>query len=479
MAALEIERKFLLLPCKAKKLLKFHHISYKKERLEQFYVSTEASPYTRYRKKGDRYYQTIKSGTGLVRQEIEYEVSKKEYQAYRNQSLGRIITKDRFTFEYRDDLYEMDIFKGSLDGLCYLEIEFTDEIKANRFKLPEIFKKLLVAEVTYDNTFNNSALSNTETFPTPTLKHKYLDEACGLYEITPFLPTSQAVNTMIYLLIEEIRGYKKILLDDPKDVEALHQFRIHMRKLRALLQEFEAFFHPKWLKKHKKTVADLMEQTNAKRDNDVALIDIKTFKKQLSRKDRKSLDTLKESMRKKEKKLGRELTAFMSGKPLSEELEILTHISQSDKIYPIPARQPLILVAIMVINRRIDEIIMAGSKLKITDKKGYHKLRIQFKRLRYLLELLSPIIDQKRLDNALNHLKKIQTILGEVNDLQVQKKELKTFDKNNKSETQKSLKTLQKKMKAKEKKQLGAFKEAFKVFKKEKSLYQTLLFIQP
>ena len=200
MADVEIERKYLLLPMRADELLESFEIPYKKERMEQFYVSTQASPYTRYRKKGDTYYQTIKSGEGLVRQESEKEVTKKEYKEHRERSSGRIITKDRYTFEYEDYVYEMDIFKGSLDGLCYLEIEFSDEEAAKAFNLPQIFEKLLVTEVTFDKSFNNSALSNTQTFPTPTLDHSYLNQRENLYEITPFLPLDQAINTMIYLL---------------------------------------------------------------------------------------------------------------------------------------------------------------------------------------------------------------------------------------------------------------------------------------
>ncbi|MFT7824146.1 MAG: CHAD domain-containing protein [Sulfurimonas sp.] len=477
MAALEIERKFLLLPCKAKKLLKFHHIPYRKERLEQFYVSTEASPYTRYRKKGNTCFQTIKTGEGLVRRESEHEVAEKEYREQRIRPLGRIIIKDRYTFEYENNLYEMDIFKGALKGLCYLEIEFEDEETAKDYRLPKIFETLLVAEVTYDSSFNNSALSNSETFPAPELEHTFLDGHKTYYRITPFIPVSHAMNTMIYLLTEEIKTYRETLLENPGEIEALHQFRIHMRKLRALLQEFETFFDPAWVKTHKKVLATLMEETNAKRDNDVAIADVKTFKQQFSSKDRKFLNELKDSMQKKEEKLKRKLTAFMSGPTLSTELETLGSIFKNSDIYPDLAKQPLILIAIGVIDKRIREIIAEGKHLKEKDKKAYHKLRIQFKKLRYLLELLSPIIPPDRLENTLTHLKKIQTILGEINDLQVQKRELKAFDQKKKSKGQKSLKSLQKKMKAREKKQLAAFKEAFKVFKKEKSIYQKLLFL--
>ncbi|MDM5271940.1 CHAD domain-containing protein [Sulfurovum sp. zt1-1] len=478
MAELEIERKFLLLPCRAKKLLNFYKIPYEKVRLEQYYVSTPASPYTRYRKKGDTYYQTIKTGEGMVREEKEFEVSQKEYEEHRSHALGRIITKDRYTFLYQDNTYELDIFKGSLKGLCYLEIEFSDKQSADDYQLPEIFGQLLVREVTFDNAFNNSALSNSDTFPTPKIKHPYIDKQKGLYQITPFLPTHHAIDTMIYQLTYEIKQYQTALQNDAKDIEALHQFRIHVRKLRALLQEFKPFFDPQWMKVHKKVLAKFMEQTNAKRDNDVALADIDTFENKLSPKNKKSLEKLKKSLQKKEEKLETKLSTFMSGEPLSNELLKLSQNSIIHNFYQESANQPLILVAISIINQRIQDIITEGKNLKEkSNKLAYHKLRIQFKKLRYLFELLSPIIPQDKLDDALSHLKKLQTILGEINDLQVQKKELKSFCRNCKNQKQKSLKALRKKMKNKEQKKLASFDKVFDTFKKEKSLYQKLLFL--
>lgn len=373
----------------------------------------------------------------------------------------------------------MDIFKGSLNGLCYLEIEFLNEERAKRFKLPEIFDKLVVTEVTFDNAFNNSSLSNSDAFPTPGLKHSYLKEEKGLYEITPFLQLDHAIHGMVHLLVEEIQKYQKALIQNPMEVETLHQFRVTMRKLRALLQEFQPFFDPLWVKTHKKILADLMEETNAKRDNDVALIDIDSFQEQLSPEGQKSLETLKVSLEEKKKKLKEKLITFISGEILSSELEILSKSSQNSDIYLHTAKQPLIFIAIHVVNKRIEEIISEGKHLKKgTDKKAYHKLRIQFKKLRYLFELLAPIIDVSKLEKALSHLKKIQTILGEINDLQVQKNELGDFCQICKSKKQTPLKTLQKQMNAKEKKRMKAFKKAFKTFKKERALYQTLLFVE-
>ncbi|MFT7879009.1 MAG: CHAD domain-containing protein [Sulfurimonas sp.] len=477
MAELEIERKFLLLPCRAKKLLYSYKIPYKRVRLEQYYLTTPASPYTRYRKKGDTYYQTIKSGEGMVREEKEFEISKKAYQKQRKETRGRIITKDRFIFEYQDDTYEMDIFKGALKGLCYLEIEFRDETSAHAYRVPEILEKLVVTEVTYDNAFNNSALSNSDTFPTPQLNHPYLDENKTLYQITPFLPAHQAIDTMLYQLTKEIRAYQRVLQNDPGDIEALHQFRIRMRKLRAVLQEFEVFFDPEWLKKHKRLLADLMEQTNDKRDNDVLLSDIDAFAKKVSSKNKKSLDQWKKSLQKKEKNLEKTLLLFMNGDQLSAELIALREHFNTETIYHVSARQPLILVAITIIDQKIREIIAQGKELTAqSQKKAYHKLRIEFKKLRYLLELLSPVIPQKKLDKVLSHLKKVQTILGEINDLQIQKNELKSLCEHCKGKKKKSLERLKKQMKHREKKRIKAFQKVFDRFKKEKSLYKKLLY---
>jgi len=165
MAGVEIERKFLFRPCTPKKFLDDLGVIYTKYSMQQYYISTEKYPNVRYRKKNNDFYKTIKSGNGLIRKEEESSVTQGEFLKYIDQHSGRVIEKDRFVFVYNDITYELDIFKKDLKGLCYLEIEFSDELSAREFELPEVFALLNIAEVTEDSRFNNVSLSIPGSIP--------------------------------------------------------------------------------------------------------------------------------------------------------------------------------------------------------------------------------------------------------------------------------------------------------------------------
>lgn len=475
MADIEIERKFLLLPCIPQEILDALGIAYTKESLEQFYVPTEASPFTRYRQKGDTFYKTIKTGEGMVRQEYESKVSQEEYLSFRASPSGRIITKERYTFAYQNHTYELDTFHGTLEGLCYLEIEFKNEQEAQTFTLPPVFETLLVCEVTFDKDFNNASLANVQSLPLPKLQADFVHEKRGIRKLSAFLPVDQALTGMVYTLAKSLQKHRRHLIKDPSDVEELHQFRVELRKLRALLKEFKDFFAPDWYQKHYKQLSILMKKTNKKRDNDVAMIDMGSLCKQLDSKD-KTLKAIKHSLRQKNKKLEVSLIKLLKSDTLKNELKLLVNLAKYSNIFLPASSQPLILIAIGIIHTRIETILEDAAHIcEDTQCDTYHELRIDFKKLRYVVELLEPLAQQERFKTVLEKLKSIQTLLGDINDFHMQQAQLDTFKQEMKKE-KKSLGKLQEKMKAKEEKNKDAFGRAILRFKEERRLYETLLY---
>ena len=67
-----------------------------------------------------------------------------------------MISKTRYINKRQDGLTEeIDIFKGGLSGLAYLEIEFPDEISAENFKEPD----WVIKDVTLEKGFSNGELA--------------------------------------------------------------------------------------------------------------------------------------------------------------------------------------------------------------------------------------------------------------------------------------------------------------------------------
>jgi CYTH domain-containing protein len=143
---LEIERKFLVKSLPAG----FEALPW--EAIQQGY----AADGLRFRRKGARYYETRKFGSGLVMEEHEREISREEFERMWPSTEGRRLEKRRTEVGLGGGLVaEVDLFTGSLSGLRYVEVEFHDVEAARAFSPPDWFGR----EVTEDLRYRNSSLA--------------------------------------------------------------------------------------------------------------------------------------------------------------------------------------------------------------------------------------------------------------------------------------------------------------------------------
>ena len=146
----EIERKFLV------KELPTNLESYPHNEIIQGYVAISADgTEERVRKKGARFFHTIKSGDGLVRQESEKEISENEFKELWPKTQGKRIHKTRYDIEYEKHVIELDVFSGDLSGLVVAEVEFDSEDISKAFIPPTWFAQ----EITDDKRYKNKNLA--------------------------------------------------------------------------------------------------------------------------------------------------------------------------------------------------------------------------------------------------------------------------------------------------------------------------------
>lgn len=167
---LEIERKFLVkLPNSWVDLAKLFDNVINIQRITQFYLKPEKNePSARVRKTiegltGDtdtifmynKKHETSHTG---VHKEEEKEISEKEYNAYVKQCHPdkQAVEKTRFVFRFKDQDFELDIFKGDLEGLAILELEL--DSKNDKIKLPPFLH--VIKEVTDNDKYSNYTLAN-------------------------------------------------------------------------------------------------------------------------------------------------------------------------------------------------------------------------------------------------------------------------------------------------------------------------------
>jgi len=146
----ELERKFLV------KELPADLENYPKNEIIQGYlIITDNDIEVRIRKKGDKYFETVKAGSGLVRQESEKEITKETFFDHWPLTEGKRVEKVRYEILFNGKLIELDIYSGGLEGLAVAEVEFESEEESVSFEPPSWFGE----EVTHDERYKNKNLA--------------------------------------------------------------------------------------------------------------------------------------------------------------------------------------------------------------------------------------------------------------------------------------------------------------------------------
>jgi adenylate cyclase len=153
----EIERKFLVrgLPNELEhggELIQQGYLAFGNEGLE-----------VRVRRLGERAFLTVKKGAGRTRLEEEFSIGEDRFARLWPLTEGCRVEKVRHRIGLGDHLVaEVDVYRGDLDGLVTVDVEFPSEADADRFAAPEWFG----AEVTDDARYRNQRLAR-EGVPAP------------------------------------------------------------------------------------------------------------------------------------------------------------------------------------------------------------------------------------------------------------------------------------------------------------------------
>ena len=109
----------------------------------------------RLRRIGEQCFQTVKSEGGLVRGEIEVELTQAQFEALWPATAGRRLEKTRYRVPWAGKQIELDVYNGSLAGLVVAEVEFPSAGESAQFTAPPWFG----TEVTEDEAYKNVNLA--------------------------------------------------------------------------------------------------------------------------------------------------------------------------------------------------------------------------------------------------------------------------------------------------------------------------------
>lgn len=215
------------------------------------------------------------------------------------------------------------------------------------------------------------------------------------------------------------------------DSEFLHDFRVAVRRTRTCLAQIRGVFPEETVDHFRREFSWLGRVSGPKRDLDVHLMKVDEYEASLDKKIWQHLAPLRQFLRVHQRieqdRLAKALqsaryqTLILSWKGFLEET-----VPAKTKLPN--ARRPILRVASERIERRFQRVLMEGVVIDSSSSaKALHRLRIECKKLRYLLEFFRSLYKPEDLEPLVKDLRRLQDNLGDFNDLRVQQAAMKKF----------------------------------------------------
>jgi len=230
-------------------------------------------------------------------------------------------------------------------------------------------------------------------------------------------PAAQSVRLIaLGYLDEAVPALER--LSDPEDKEALHDFRVALRRLRTTLRAYRPQLEGSVPRRLRRRLRDVADDTNEARDAEVALAWLRPLEQELSTRERVGLHWLIGRLEHGQDQDLPEMLAdarrsFTSvERKLRKGLEVYRRPVAVQRAAPEERFGSVASAVLQDQAQRLDEIL---ATIESRDDEAIHRARIAAKRLRYTLEPVAPSLSSGA--DLVPRLKRLQDLLGELHDL--------------------------------------------------------------
>jgi CHAD domain-containing protein len=246
-------------------------------------------------------------------------------------------------------------------------------------------------------------------------------------QLDPAMRSDQAAKIVLGFLLKVMRTNEAIFEKD-LDTEVLHDFRVAIRRTRSALAQIKNVFPQPTTDRFKKNFAYVGKLSNDLRDLDVYLLNQEAYKEMLPVVLREDIDPLFRHLRKKRAKAFQRVMRGLNSKKYSKimkDWETFLKKPLPESATASNAEHPVNDLARQRIYKKYKRVVKTGSKiLANTEDEMLHFLRIECKKLRYLMEFFASLFPRKKINALIRQLKNLQDNLGDFNDLCVQQEYL-------------------------------------------------------
>jgi CHAD domain-containing protein len=246
-------------------------------------------------------------------------------------------------------------------------------------------------------------------------------------QLEPGLRSDVATKTVLSFLLGVMEQNEQGIRNDI-DTEFLHDFRVAVRRTRSALGQVKNVFAPETTERFKQVFAEIGDFTNELRDLDVYLLNEAAYLDMLPEAVRTDIGPLFDHLRKKRSLAFRHVVRNLDSESYARNLQAWeTFLAEPVPNAPLAtnAKRPIIELASVRIHKWYRRIVKAGnSVLDGAQDETLHALRIECKKLRYLLEFFYSLYPPSETSMLIDQLKRLQDNLGDFNDLCVQQEYL-------------------------------------------------------
>jgi len=250
------------------------------------------------------------------------------------------------------------------------------------------------------------------------------------FGLSPDMLAGEATRRILLVLLDRVEQHEEGTRKD-LDSEFLHQLRVAVRQSRSAVSQIKGVLPTEMLARFRPELSWLGKATGPTRDLDVYLLKMPAYEADLPEDAREHIAPLEGFLRTLQRKEQRKLLRVLSSRRFerfkSEWREALE--GAEPRVEPPPnARRPAGELASERTHKIFRRVLKRGSAIKAdTPAEALHDLRIECKKLRYLITFFAELYPSKLIKKTISDLKVLQDNLGDFNDLEVQQDALTDF----------------------------------------------------
>ncbi|MGD9309605.1 MAG: CHAD domain-containing protein [Desulfosarcina sp.] len=241
--------------------------------------------------------------------------------------------------------------------------------------------------------------------------------------LQPDMPAAEALRRIMHQLLSVMRLNLPGVRDDI-DSEFLHDFRVSVRRARSLLSQMKGVLDELTTSGLQRQLRSMGAITGNVRDLDVYLLKKSKYVNLVPEVLKPGILQLFRSLQQKRRYAKDRMLNAMQRPDFRAALSDLDRFVQSDPLSESSSpdgRRPIGELARAVIYKRYRRVVKKGRRITdATPDAELHALRIDCKKLRYLLEFFSSLFPKDQMKLLIKQLKQLQENLGDFNDLSVQ-----------------------------------------------------------